>query len=539
MAYPYMASSRAFRFPHSTTLPKIVEEHRLDGFSNFHDSDSSSTTTLATDNLQVLKLPTRLIIALTCGFAGLQLVWSSIFSHGTAYLYSLGSSKSQSSLIWAIGPICGTVVQPIVGAIADNSRIRWGRRRPFILGGAIGTAISLIALAWVSNIMHALAATVNIHSDEGVKTMTQIGIIVCITFLNLSIQPLQSGLRALIVDICPSEQQSVASAWAGCFSGFSNILGYILGSLPLGIVSHDNEVWRFRFLALVSVAALGTTVLLAVYFIREEDPREFVYAPEEGMLLVRVLRTVKNSWSSMPAQSQRVCLVQFFAWMGWFGFLFYSTSYVGRLYMTESQRRGVEHFYQRDVGIRRGTFANLLSAVTALATMVIAPYVASTNSVGRLSEKPILQSRSRWWRQTHIIWAMSHLLYAFCAFCTFFISSTNTAVLVIAVAGISWGVTQWAPFALLGEEIAISQAGQDPGPAERGGVQWMSSQSGAKMGIHNAAISIPQILAAVASSFVFVIFEGDRSDGDSGIVWVLRISGLAALVAAYFAWQLR
>jgi hypothetical protein len=73
MAYPYRSSSRAFRFPQegpSLTLPKIVEEYHFDGFSSFHDSNSASTTTLTTDSMQVLKLPTRLIIALTCGFAG-------------------------------------------------------------------------------------------------------------------------------------------------------------------------------------------------------------------------------------------------------------------------------------------------------------------------------------------------------------------------------------------------------------------------------------------------------------------------------------
>jgi hypothetical protein len=48
-------------------------------------------------------------------------------------------------------------------------------------------------LAWVSNITHTLAAIVNVHSDDGVKTMIQIGIIVCITLLNLSIQPRQNN----------------------------------------------------------------------------------------------------------------------------------------------------------------------------------------------------------------------------------------------------------------------------------------------------------------------------------------------------------
>jgi solute carrier family 45, member 1/2/4 len=59
------------------------------------------------------------------------------------------------------------------------------------------------------------------------------------------------------------------------------------------------------------------------------------------------------------------------------------------------------------------------------------------------------------------------------------------------------------------------------------------------MGVHNAAISIPQILAALGSSFIFWLCEGSRSGEDDGIGWVLRTSGVAALVAAYFAWQLK
>lgn len=466
----------------------------------------------------------------------LQLVWSTIFSHGSAYLFSLGITKSQSSLIWAIAPLCGAIVQPIVGAIADSSRSRWGRRRPFILGGAIGIVVSLTALAWIGILMRTLAVVFRIHSYKSVETMIQIGAIVCITLLNFSMQPLQSGLRALIVDVCPSEQQNFASAWAGRFTSISNILGYILGSVPLGgTISH------FRVLSLVSVVVLVSTVLITVYFIREEDPRELAYEPQDGTLLLRALRKVRDSWTSMPFRVRCVCFVQFFAWMGWFGFLFYSTSYVSRLYIAESRRRGVEHSDSLgDAGIRLGTFASLLSAAIALATTVIAPHIASMSPVLSLTEKTMfkgLKSRggSERWRQTHVIWAESLLLYAFCTFCTIFISSTNAAILIIALTGVSWGVTQWAPFALLGEEIAI---GRDS-TTKKGGRQWMTSQSGAIMGVHNAAISVPQILAALVSSFIFWLFEGHRSGEDDGIVWVLRTSGVAALVAAYFAWRLK
>ncbi|KAH7139078.1 putative sucrose transport protein [Dendryphion nanum] len=511
-------------------------DHHFDPSS--FDSDSSTITSDA-----MPRMPTRLLIALTCGIGGLQLVWSTIFSHGSAYLFSLGITKSQSSLIWAIAPICGVLIQPIAGALSDNSRSRWGRRRPFILGGAIGVVISLIALSWVSNIMHTLTTVFGHHSSDNSIIATQIGTILCIILLNMSVQPLQSGLRALIIDVCSSEQQNIASAWAGRFTGIGNILGYMLGSLPLGSISEDNEAWRFRFLSLLSVAILLGTVLTTTYFIREEDPRELAYEPKEGNWLLRTLLNVRDGWSYMPLQARRVCLVQFFAWMGWFGFLFYSTSFVGRLYVSESRRRGIEHFdLLGDAGIRLGTFASLLSAITALATTILVPYIASANSVLSVSERAMLtgfksRTQSGTWRQTHILWALSLFLYALCTMCTTFVS-TNGAILFITLTGISWGVTQWAPFALIGEEIAMHQ-GERESTIEKGGRQWMTNQSGAILGVHNAAISIPQILAALGSSFIFRLSNGNRYEDDNGISWILRASGVATLFAAFLAWRLK
>ncbi|KAF2691800.1 MFS general substrate transporter [Lentithecium fluviatile CBS 122367] len=508
MTYSYKPFTRAFRSPkdeaQSPTISTTAVEHRFVAVG-FNDGDCSSAASLVEDDLQVPRLPTKSMIALTCGIGGLRLIWSILFSHGSAYLFSLGITKSQSSLIWAIAPICSALIQPIIGAISDISQSCWGRRRPFILAGTIGIATSLTASAWVSDIMRAVAAIFGVHSYEGIKTTTQIGTIICITLLNLCIQPLQSGLRALVIDVCPSEQQSIASAWAGRFTGISNILGYILGSLPL-VVSHGNEAWRFRLLSLLSVVVLVITVLTTIYFICEEDPRGVAYEPQKGHLL-RALRNVKDGWSSMSTQARRVCTVQFFAWMGWFGFLFYSTL-------------GIERFdFLRDASIRLDTFASLLSAIAALATTVISPHVASPNLVVSFSEKSIPSSRFGKWR-------------------TIFIFTTNTAILLIALTGVSWGITQWTPFALLGEEIAMHQAEKDSA-TEKGGQKWMSSPSGALMGVHNAAISIPQILAAHGSSFIFFMFEGNRSGEDDSIAWVLRTSGVAALVAAWLSWRLK
>jgi hypothetical protein len=60
--------------------------------------------------------------------------------------------------------------------------------------------------------------------------------------------------------------------------------------------------------------------------------------------------------------------------------LMYSTFYISRLYIAESQRRGIEYFHLlTDADTRLGTFAVLLSSIMALVTTVVVPLVASTN----------------------------------------------------------------------------------------------------------------------------------------------------------------
>jgi solute carrier family 45 protein 1/2/4 len=53
-----------------------------------------------------------------------------------------------------------------------------------------------------------------------------------------------------------------------------------------------------------------------------------------------------------------------------------------------------------------------------------------------------------------IAWAIGHILFAFAMFCAPFVKSVSGATFVVALCGIPWAVTCWAPFALLGDEIA-------------------------------------------------------------------------------------
>jgi len=53
-----------------------------------------------------------------------------------------------------------------------------------------------------------------------------------------------------------------------------------------------------------------------------------------------------------------------------------------------------------------------------------------------------------------IAWAIGHALFAFAMFCAPFVQSVSGATFVVGLCGLPWALTCWAPFALLGDEIA-------------------------------------------------------------------------------------
>lgn len=62
---------------------------------------------------------------------------------------SLGLSAFWLGTIMIIPRLWDAVSDPIVGHLSDNTRTRWGRRRPFILVGGIAVALSFVAIWWV------------------------------------------------------------------------------------------------------------------------------------------------------------------------------------------------------------------------------------------------------------------------------------------------------------------------------------------------------------------------------------------------------
>jgi solute carrier family 45 protein 1/2/4 len=228
-----------------------------------------------------------------------------------------------------VAPLCGVAIQPYVGVLSDRSQIAWGRRKPFIVGGAIGSVMCMLGLACTKATIHFLAGVVhaNIHGTF-IRAVVLLSAIMLLLGLNLAIQPLQSGIRALIVDKCPAHQQADVSAWASRITGVGNIIGYFFGFVPLRNIFPYLQVSQFSWLCVIASVVLSATVAITCVFIKEQDPRSL---PSPAATGSSFWSTVIWSIRTMPRAVRQVCLVQFFAWLGWFPYLFYVSSYVGNL----------------------------------------------------------------------------------------------------------------------------------------------------------------------------------------------------------------
>lgn len=175
-----------------------------------------------------------------------------------------------------------------------------------------------------------------------------------------------------------------------------------------------------------------------------------------------------NIWN-LPTPIRRICNVQFFAWFGWFPFLFYSTTWVAEIY-DETALDGSGDDTSDAVGqaTRAGSFAFLVYSLVSLGASFALPLIVSPSYDDQKKTTPSFQLCIR--GKTYTItpskylkikflnlpraWTASHVIFLLAMFSTFFVNNVTGASIVIGVCGISWSMTMWAPFSLLGEYIS-------------------------------------------------------------------------------------
>lgn len=220
------------------------------------------------------------------------------------------------------------ILQPYFGYWSDRCHSSWGKRRPFIAVGALVTIGSLLGLASAEKLPNDFFHALDLKNQRINTQHVSAGLAVAEMFvLNAAIQPLQGGLRALIVDMVPKHQQLSANAWAGIFTSITNLLCYSLSAIDLNSWTIGSGYSQFSSLCLATALLLGITVAITCSAV-DDGPSELTL---KGLQMsgnsIHPFFRLCNGFTTLSPRIKNVFKAQFFSWMGWFPFLYYITMY--------------------------------------------------------------------------------------------------------------------------------------------------------------------------------------------------------------------
>lgn len=479
------------------------------------------------------RLPPAPIWNMCAGLFGVQIVWALQNSNTSRIFQTLGANVDELAILWIAGPITGLLVQPVIGYLSDRTRGPLGRRRPYMLIGAILTAIALVAMP---------------------NATTLLGATLALWLLTASVNIAMEPFRALVADLLPSRERPTGFAVQVFFIGSGAVLASALpwmltnwlgvsgqaapGGLPPSI--HLS----FYIGAAILLAAVGWTVLTTPERVPGNGagppqtpsppaPRALTAAMRSGticlaaamlagivaaivgmpreayviaaiaaafgllqiatVLMRRRRRTslgligIVEDIVYMPATLRRLAVVQFFTWFAMFALWVYAVPAVASRHYDTRDPASAAYGASADwVGV---LFAEY-NAVSALVALLLLPWAVAR--AGR--------------RATHAGCLLAGALGLFG-----FTAVDDPALLWLPTLGIgcAWASILSLPYAILA----------DATPPEKIGVY---------MGIHNIFLVLPQLVAAAILGPLTRAFAGDVTN-------MLALAGASMTLAAALA----
>jgi maltose/moltooligosaccharide transporter len=261
---------------------------------------------------------------LSFGFLGVQFGFALQNANASRVLSDLGADLHSLSLFWLVAPITGLIIQPIVGAASDRTWNSLGRRRPYILGGAIAACIGMILMPNANLLVHFIPAII----FGGLMLALMDGA------FNVTMQP----FRALVTDMLPNEQRTLGYSMQSLLINIGSILGSLLPFLLTNIAGLSNSAEKGEVADTVIWAFyLGATVLLgsvlwSVIKTKEYSPIEYqqyknivVTHEKSSLSFSQKLAEFWNLFITMPKTMRQLALVQFFSWFSLFIMWVYTT----------------------------------------------------------------------------------------------------------------------------------------------------------------------------------------------------------------------
>jgi len=474
------------------------------------------------------------------GFLGIQFGFALQNANVSRIFQTLGGDVDRLAVYWLAAPLTGLIIQPIIGHYSDKTWGRLGRRRPYLLVGAVLASLALLFMPNSPALWIAIGTLWIMDAS-----------------INVSMEP----FRAFVGDNLPSEQRTSGFAMQSFFIGTGAIVASFLPYAMTNWFGIENTAaegiipasvkWSFYIGGVIFIGAVVWTVfksseyspdemkvfeseklktnlaevvnvrpanqllhvflrngflflvvgLALLFFVFEKGLEKEMYILGGGLAVYGVIQFITYLLSksnntknglveimtdmvNMPKTMAQLAIVQFFSWFALFAMWIYTTAAVtGHIYGTSDTTSALYNEGANWVGVLFGIY-NGFAAVVAFGLPVLAKYTSR--------------------KTTH---AISLVIGGLGLLSFYFITSPMLLLLSMVAIGIAWASILSMPYAILTGSL----------PTQKMGVY---------MGIFNFFIVIPQILAASILGFLMRRFFG----GDA--IWALVAGGISMIIAA-------
>jgi maltose/moltooligosaccharide transporter len=245
------------------------------------------------------------LLLMNLGFFGVQFSFGLTQSAVNPLFLLIGAEPEQLPILNLAGPVTGLIIQPLIGAISDRTwHPRWGRRRPFIVAGALLCAVILFLFPFVG--------------------VLWLGVI-CFWLLDAGNNTSMEPYRAFISDRLPKSQLARGFLTQSMFTGAGAVLANVslFALQKVGALQKEagNGVpyWMFACFMIGTVCIL-LTVLAAMARTKEltpsdEDLAEMRAAPKG---VQHAVREIADAVRTMPVAMHKIGVVFAFQWYAMF-----------------------------------------------------------------------------------------------------------------------------------------------------------------------------------------------------------------------------
>lgn len=210
------------------------------------------------------------------------------------YISILGMDAAAYAAVYSVYGIIDAIDNPVFGYISDRTRTRWGRRRPYLVTGALVLMLAMIALFWVPDAVTAR------------KTTMLVAWFAVFAILSEAADSLiNANYGALLPELFPAEKQrAVANSLRQGFQLVAMVLSLgltpVLARQVLGCDIKDvtcvDPTAGYRNLAII-YGVLGAGIIIFMALGVHEDPEAARGERPRFLRSIREILTTRYFWT--------------------------------------------------------------------------------------------------------------------------------------------------------------------------------------------------------------------------------------------------